>query len=165
MRLGTTDPIVLGIARCTNTVVAAEISVKRSDDSSGTSIDDATLMETPQTQSVLSTNIVPDYTIYSLMRGVKEVCLLAEVKTDIIDDSVCQSIGYNIARRASGIQRQETGEEYSQEEEVRNPDVSNPELGFSWASMSEPQTIPDVILSSVAKIHAACSHTPHNVLH
>lgn len=61
--LGTTDPIVIGIARCIITVVAAEVSVKISGTSDGT----AALMNTPQTQATLSRNVVPDYTFYSLV--------------------------------------------------------------------------------------------------
>ena len=46
--------------------VSAEVSVKHTDNSSGTSGGSATLVDTPQPQSSLSTNIVPDYTFYSL---------------------------------------------------------------------------------------------------
>lgn len=61
--LGTTDHIVIGTARCTNSVVAAEVSVKISGTSDGT----AALTNTPQTQATLSRNVVPDYTFYSLV--------------------------------------------------------------------------------------------------
>lgn len=63
MPLGTTDPIVIGIARCTITVVAAEVSVKISGTSDGT----AALTNTPLTQATRSRNVVPDYTFHSLV--------------------------------------------------------------------------------------------------
>ena len=105
MRLGTIDPIVVGIARCTNTVIAAETSVKGSDTSSAASDSVATVERTPQTQATLSRNIVPDYTLYSLAFDSCEqtpVCGIAEVKNrkHFNDKSVCQTIGYQIASRA-----------------------------------------------------------------
>ncbi len=58
VRLGIVDPVIKGLARCTGTTLAAEVSVSRSD-----TMDDslqASMSTTPKQQKTLSMNIVPD---------------------------------------------------------------------------------------------------------
>ena len=105
MRFTTIDPIVKGIVRATQTVVASEVSVL-STDSEITSLQYASLEETPQEQRNLSRNIIPDYTFYSLAsrRSMKAVCGLVEVKKSACfnDNAICQTIGYYITKLSGG---------------------------------------------------------------
>ena len=106
VRVGVIDSIVKGLARCTNTVLACEVSVKSSDaiDSSvklASATASATITDTPQEQQNVSQHIVPDYTFYTLSEKEKCVCGIVEVKrkTMFHNDSVCQTIGYHLASR------------------------------------------------------------------
>ena len=106
VRLSIVDPIVKGITRCMSTVVAAEVRVSSSDNSSGnTSTPQSSLSTTPDQQRSLSRIIIPDYTFYSLAYSDNQtpVCGIAEVKkrAHFDDNTVCQTIGYYIAGRAT----------------------------------------------------------------
>ena len=109
VRLSIVDPIVKGITRCMNTVVAAKVRVSSSDNSSGTSTSQSNLSTTPDQQRSLSRNIIPDYTFYSLAYSDNQtpVCGIAEVKkrAHFDDNTVCQTIGYYIAGRATTATR------------------------------------------------------------
>ena len=59
--------------------MAAEVSVMHTDASSGTSSGSATLVDTPQPQSSLSTNIVPDYSLAYYSQGT-HICGIGEEK-------------------------------------------------------------------------------------
>lgn len=69
VQFGVTDPIVKGILRCTEAVLAAEESMsrsyERSDEESAAHVS-ASQMATPQTQRVISSDIIPDYRFYLL---------------------------------------------------------------------------------------------------
>ena len=65
MRFSITDPIVKGICRYTDVVVAAEESVSVSD--SGTKVGpSASSMLTPSHQKTFSKDVIPDYRLYTL---------------------------------------------------------------------------------------------------
>ena len=103
MRFHVTDPILKGILRCTDCVVAAEERIQKPSSTSqtGASID------TPSQQKSMSEGIIPDYTIYLLSHGVSEnrmpVIGIVEVKRkeDFNNKAVCQTIGYHIVSRVS----------------------------------------------------------------
>lgn len=101
-----TDPILKGILRCTNCVVAAEERIQKPSITSQPSTSQTgASMETPSQQKSMSEGIIPDYTIYLLSHGVSEnrmpVIGIVEVKRkeDFNDKAVCQTIGYHIVSR------------------------------------------------------------------
>ncbi len=60
------DPVVKGLARCTGTTLAAEVSVSRSDTDTMDDSLQASMSTAPKQQKTLSMNIVPDNTFYTL---------------------------------------------------------------------------------------------------
>ena len=103
MRFSITDPIVKGICRCTDVVVA--VSVSDLGTKAGPS---ASSMLTPSHQKTFSKDVIPDYRLYTLKYQYKSqysqhqqfpVIGIAEVKgmEDFNDRAVCQTIGYHIA--------------------------------------------------------------------
>ena len=118
MRFGIIDPIMKGIIKCTNTVVAAEESVSKSELPKEEQPSTSQLDTTPVQQRTISTDIVPDYRFYLLVSsaGQYPVVAMAEVKQrkHFNDRSTCQTIGYHIASHA----------------DVRNDNPSHPPLFF-----------------------------------
>ena len=111
VRFSVTDPIIKGICRCTGTAIAAEEPLSRgeAENTSATSEEPSTpqgVMETPSHQKDVSRDIVPDYTIYFLASrdrdGSIPVIGMVEVKRkEHFDDrSICQTIGYHVARHS-----------------------------------------------------------------
>ena len=64
VRFGIVDAIVKGLARCTGTRLAAEVSVHHSDTMDISH--QASMSATPIQQETLLKNIVPDFTFYTL---------------------------------------------------------------------------------------------------
>ncbi len=77
----TIGPIVKGIAKCTNTLIAAEVPMNTSSCEGDADMED---MVTPPHQRTLSSNVVPDYKFYSLssLHDQEVVCALVEVKKE-----------------------------------------------------------------------------------
>ena len=108
MRFHITDPILKGILRCTNCVVAAEERIQKpSITSQPITSQTGASMETPSQQKSLSEGIIPDYTMYLLTHGLSDnrmpVIGIVEVKRkeDFNERAVCQTIGYHIVSRVT----------------------------------------------------------------
>lgn len=104
---GVVDAVAKGLARCTGTILAAEVSVHRSD-TINTSPEhgecSGSIPITPARQKLVSSRSVPDYTFYTLCSPQSHifVCGIIEVKTEqnFDDNAICQTIGYHIARKS-----------------------------------------------------------------
>ena len=105
VRFGVTNPILRAIARCTDTVLAAEESISTYEAQSPEAQEViGETSHTPSQQKSISKDVRPDYVIYTLTSrdpGSAKISMV-EVKrksTFVKDRSICQTVGYNIATK------------------------------------------------------------------